>query len=343
MLEQKNKQPFFSVLIPVFNGDVFVAECINSILTQSFVDFELLICDDASTDKTLEILEQFAKQDSRIRILKHVTNKRALIARNNLVRSAKGKYCIFADADDELLPDFLETAKKILDKKHYDIIQFSFFTRGSNPNFIKRMGYFSNKDLTGEKILDQYLFGFPNIFAPFAKVYDRELLLKSLPEDRILPFIDDIPLTIQAAHFAKSYLSLKKKKYIFHHGSGGFSKKQWSDGNIKDFCISASDILREFENFSQKNYLEKKYYYELETKMTDNLFTQINNLDPLKKANALRIYLQYFDGSDILKDFILINKQTPLSVFIKGLFRFVCIFVKRIYLRLIGKKNWIEP
>ncbi len=339
-MTERARQPFFSILIPVYNGELFIVRCLNSILAQSSGDFELLICDDASTDRTPVLLNEFSAKDPRIKIITHSKNQRALIARNDLIRKAQGKYCIFSDADDELFPDFLETAKKILDKKHYDIIQFSFVTEGSDSGHIKKMGFFPNKELSGEKILDQYLFSFPNIFAPFAKVYARNLLLKALPEDRVLPFIDDIPLTIQAAHFAKSYLSLKKKKYIFHYGTGGFSKKQWTNENIKNFCISASDILNEFKTFSDKNNLDKKYYNALEAKITANLFTQINNLEPLKKADSLRIYLQYFDGKNILKDFILLNEYTPLKKFLISVFRFSVIFIKRTYLRLCGKRRF---
>ena len=118
------KHPFFSILIPVFNGEQLIAQCIESALSQTFSNFELLICNDASTDNTLEILEQYAEKDKRIRILRHETNQRALIARNDLIRAAKGKYCIFADADDILSTDFLEYAEKILKRKHYDIIRF---------------------------------------------------------------------------------------------------------------------------------------------------------------------------------------------------------------------------
>ena len=339
----QEKQPFFSVLIPVFNGEKFISDCIEAILTQNFEDFELIICDDASTDKTMEILKEYEAKDPRIRIITHDVNKRALIARNDLIRAAKGKYCIFADADDELTTDFLKSAKLILDKKHYDIIQFSFYTTGSKASHIRKMGYFSNKELSGGEIFNQFLFGFPNIFAPFAKVYDRELLLKALPEDKILPFIDDVPLTTRAAYFANSYLSLKEKKYFFHYGSGGFSKHVWSDKNIEDFCISAVEILKEFANFSETYKIDHKYYLELESKLMVNLFSQIDCLDPMKKANALRIYLNYFDGNMFIKDVFFINKYTPLSLFTEKVKYFSRLFIKRMFLRLIGKKKWWEP
>jgi len=118
--------PFFSVLIPVYNDGKTVERCINSVLKQSFSNIELIICDDASTDNTPGILKSYIQKDPRIKIITHEKNMRALIARNDLIRSARAKYCIFVDADDEILPGFLARAYQILMKKHYDIVQFSY-------------------------------------------------------------------------------------------------------------------------------------------------------------------------------------------------------------------------
>lgn len=343
MLEQKNKQPFFSVLVPVYNGALFVSKCIDSILSQTFKDFELIVCDDASTDKTPEILKEYQAKDSRVQILSHDNNKRALITRNDLIRAAAGKYCILADADDELLPDYLERANQILIKKHYDIIQFSYLTAGTNSTAIKNLGNYSDEEYFHDEILKRYLFGFPSFMVPFAKVFDREMLLKSLPEDRVLPFIDDIPLTIRAAFYAKSFLSLKEKKYIFHYGSGRFSKQKWDLQNIQDFCKSSADISKEFLHFSEKNRISIEYSRKLEEMFADNLFIHVENLDPSDKADALRSYLQYFDGRRYLKDFVIVNKNLPLSAFIKYFRTFSFMFLKRTFLRIIGKKKWGEP
>ena len=105
--------PQVSVCIPTFNRAYFLAYAVNSVLAQSYTDFELIICDDGSTDNTPELVHQW--QDSRIRYIQHQTN----IGRSQNMRSgfnaASGNYFIKFDDDDALVPDFLEKTVAILE------------------------------------------------------------------------------------------------------------------------------------------------------------------------------------------------------------------------------------
>lgn len=92
--------PILSVLMPVFNSEQFVAEAIESILNQTFKDFEFLILDDASTDKSLEIIKDFEKRDSRIKIYQNDKNLGVVASRNKLINLSKGKYIAWLDSDD---------------------------------------------------------------------------------------------------------------------------------------------------------------------------------------------------------------------------------------------------
>lgn len=337
MLEQKNKQPFFSVLIPVFNGEAFVAECINSILTQSFVDFELLICDDASTDKTLEILEVFAKKDSRIRILKHETNQRALITRNDLIRAAKGKYCIFADADDKVLPSFFETAAETLKQKHYDIIQYSFQVNQDCSSNDKKMGLFKTGELYGEEILKSYLTREPLIFAPYAKTYERKLLLKAMPEDQNLFMADDIPLTIRAVFFADSYRSERKIVYHYNYGAGNCGTKNWSLEKIEKYIQSLSSVLSDTERFFEQNKCPEIYKKRVR-EIIQGLYTNLlfsGEISAESRPEAMIMILRTFGKEE--QDVFLLNNQLPLSCMLKICLRFSAYFLKRNLHRLFGK------
>ena len=86
--------PIFSVIVPCYNVENYIEECLLSILNQTFEKFELLIVDDCCTDNTMKIAEKFAKKDTRIKILKHDKNKGLGAARNTALKSAKGKYIV---------------------------------------------------------------------------------------------------------------------------------------------------------------------------------------------------------------------------------------------------------
>lgn len=103
------ENPEISILMSVYNGDVFVTEAVESILGQTFTDFEYIIIDDASTDKTSEILAQYAAQDPRIRIFKNEKNMGLTASLNLGLVHAKGKYIARMDSDDLSLRERLMT------------------------------------------------------------------------------------------------------------------------------------------------------------------------------------------------------------------------------------------
>jgi glycosyltransferase involved in cell wall biosynthesis len=105
--------PFISIIIPVFNRQDLVEECIRSILAQTENDWEAIIVDDGSTDQTWQVLEKFYKQDKRIRIYtREGEPKGANRCRNQGIAASKGKYLFFLDSDDLLGPDFVFNRKK---------------------------------------------------------------------------------------------------------------------------------------------------------------------------------------------------------------------------------------
>ncbi|MEO7766395.1 MAG: glycosyltransferase family A protein, partial [Ferruginibacter sp.] len=96
-----------SVILPVYNQEKYLQETIESILNQSFQDFELIILDDGSTDNSPQIIRQFAAKDNRIQAY-FETNSGKSLATNYLVNKAKGEWCAFLDADDVMLKQRLE-------------------------------------------------------------------------------------------------------------------------------------------------------------------------------------------------------------------------------------------
>lgn len=103
MVETK---PTVSVIIPTYNREKLVCKAIDSVLQQTFLDFELIIVDDASIDRTQTIVNQF--EDIRIRYLRHEKNAGECASRNTGLAVAQGRYIAFLDSDDEWLPDKLE-------------------------------------------------------------------------------------------------------------------------------------------------------------------------------------------------------------------------------------------
>lgn len=110
---------FFSIIVPVYDVEKYLRECVDSILKQNFCDFELILVNDGSKDGSPQICDEYAKNDTRVTVL-HQNNLGQSAARNNGVKISKGKYIIFLDSDDfiekdNFLQDIYDKAKMGVD------------------------------------------------------------------------------------------------------------------------------------------------------------------------------------------------------------------------------------
>lgn len=108
-----------SIIVPVYNSGRTIRRCVDSILAQSFTDFEILLIDDGSTDESGMICDEYAAKDNRIKVI-HKNNGGVSSARNAGLKMAAGDYIMFADSDDEVLPDWIASlieSAKLNDKE----------------------------------------------------------------------------------------------------------------------------------------------------------------------------------------------------------------------------------
>jgi len=110
-------KPGVSIGIPVFNGELYIAETLDSLLAQTYTDFEIIISDNASTDRTEEICRQYAAKDRRIRYYRNEKNLGAARNYNRVFELSNGKYFKWAAHDDICAPEYLERCVEVLDRK----------------------------------------------------------------------------------------------------------------------------------------------------------------------------------------------------------------------------------
>lgn len=131
-------EPFFSIIIPSYNRGAIIGKTINSVLSQDFSSFEMIIVDDGSTDDTEKIVNQF--RSDKIRYLKIVNSERAA-ARNHGVRSAAGRYLNFLDSDDLLYPHHLSTAYSLIEKSNApEVMHIRYDIKDEKGKLLKRAG-----------------------------------------------------------------------------------------------------------------------------------------------------------------------------------------------------------
>ncbi|MEI7595849.1 MAG: glycosyltransferase [Bacteroidota bacterium] len=133
--------PYISILVPVYNAGRYLRPAIENVLTQTFIDFELLICDDASTDDSLKNILQFASKDSRIKIIENEQNLGYLKTCNKLFKEAQGKYITFQDADDISMPNRLERIVEYIKRENVEILTSDYHFIDSGGHISKRNEY----------------------------------------------------------------------------------------------------------------------------------------------------------------------------------------------------------
>ena len=101
------KKPLVSVITPAYNAEAFIAETIESVMNQTYANWEMIIVDDRSSDKTMDIIHEYAAQDDRIKVHQLVENSGSAVARNTAMDLAQGKFFAFLDSDDQWLPEKL--------------------------------------------------------------------------------------------------------------------------------------------------------------------------------------------------------------------------------------------
>lgn len=119
-----NHRPEVSVVVPVYNVEQYLAQCLDSVLEQSGVDLEVVCVDDCGTDHSREILEEYQARDPRIRVVSHSENRGLSAARNTGIENARGDFVVFLDSDDLLNPDKLALQVAAIRRDQADMVYF---------------------------------------------------------------------------------------------------------------------------------------------------------------------------------------------------------------------------
>ena len=198
--------PYFSIIIPTYNRAIFISKAIESVLNQSFKDFELIIIDDASTDDTEITIKQF--KDSRIIYSRNNINKERCISRNNGIKLSKGKYLCFLDSDDWYKENHLLNFYREIEKRLEPIAIF----------FSGALNYSSKKISERPQAIynDQTKYGYIliNTFGlPFSCVHSE--VFKDFQLDPEIMVCEDLDFFLRACTKYK-IIQIKSQEYVYN-------------------------------------------------------------------------------------------------------------------------------
>ncbi len=121
------RQPLVSVVIPAYNRSNTIVSCLRSVQEQTYKNWEAIVVDDGSVDTTCEEVERLAREDNRIRMIRHESNKGAQAARNSGIYAARGEWIAFLDSDDQFLPNSIESRLHVAMEQKVAVVHSSAF------------------------------------------------------------------------------------------------------------------------------------------------------------------------------------------------------------------------
>ncbi len=227
-----------SLIIPIYNVERELARCLDSILAQSYSQWEAILVDDGSSDSSSDICSRFCAQSPRFKYIKQ-ENQGVAIARRVGVESATGEYIIFIDSDDSIPQRAVETLLEHIDKS-VDIVASSYNTHKSNRKVYKRL---QPKELSGEEWIKELLLDIAP-HEPWAKIYRRSLFTsKSFPQIRCG---EDWLLNIEVASRCRAVKYIDQPCYnYFHREESVMRSYRYSVRRSEEFCHAALTIMQE--------------------------------------------------------------------------------------------------
>lgn len=211
----ETRDDLITVVIPVYNLEQYVKPCIESVLMQTYQNIEILLFDDGSTDTSPEICDEYAKKDTRVRVI-HKKNEGVSVIRNIGAKEAKGAYIAHIDGDDILTPAYIEYLYKLVVEYDADISICNFISFMDGTEIPKEKAENGKEDIevmTKKQALEALLYQKYFTTATWAKLYKRELLLKvEFPYGRLA---QDMDSTYKLFHYSNKVVYSSKIQYYY--------------------------------------------------------------------------------------------------------------------------------
>ena len=249
--------PEVSIIVPIYNAEKSVARCIDSILSQEYTDFELILCDDGSTDKSGQIIDEYREKDERIRVL-HKENTGVSDTRNQGIAVAKGKYIQFLDADDWITVDATKLLVRTMKEGGCDLVISDFYRvigeRISHKGDIDADGILTQEEFAEYMMVNPADFYYGVLWN---KLYKREIIEKyHLKMDESVSWCEDFLFNLEYLLHTKRIAALQVPIYYYMKTEGSLATQGINLSKTIKMKIS---VFEYYNDFYKHVYEEEDY------------------------------------------------------------------------------------
>ena len=292
-----------SVIIPVYNVENYLEECLNSVQTQTYTNIEVILVNDGSTDKSKLICERYCKEDSRFHLLNQ-ENQGLSAARNNGVAASTGEFIAFVDSDDIILPNYLETLLYYM-REDVDIVESQFTVSKEEflaEGFKELTILFEGNSEEAVKIFPKHVL---NVNA-VTKLYRRSIV-------ETIPYIDgvifeDVYCGIGMLKYIRKIIKIDYKGYYYRQHQASIMHRTFTPKNLDIFTVSdqlidlysdreellpyIGSFLVHLATMHYQEYIRKgnPYAKVYNQKLAEYVILTKKNPDLAKKTRMIRLY-----------------------------------------------------
>lgn len=251
-----SKDKLISVIVPIYNIELYLKQCLESLINQIYQNIEIILVDDGSTDQSGVICEEYAEIDKRIIVI-HQKNQGLSGARNTGLRKASGDYIAFVDADDVVSIHYLSTLYWHLIRNNADISCCQYYSQKRNVVFSKNEPKLKGTILSSKRMLEDWhgtnkyieTVVWNKLYKRDVFIHDGEMILFAVGRNH-----EDILISHQLVANSKKIVLLDNKLYYYRKRKGSIVNGKLSAKEIRDLMSTIIERLNFFESVSTDAY-----------------------------------------------------------------------------------------
>lgn len=291
--------PKITIVIPIYNGTKYIKRCLESVLQQSFIQFEVLCIDDGSTDFSYKIVNSFIKDDKRVRLIRNKANMGLSYTKNLGISKAHGEYIGFVDCDDTIQPDMFEKLYDTIVNSNTDISLCNF-------NYLDQSGLITHQNLRLKADYnkeDIFRLNLENYISSSSCIMlvKRSLFIKNKITFPVNRFYEDSATSYKIFYFAKSISINQEPLYNYFNNQGSITNNIKAKNN-QDILLN----IEEFKEFLIKEGILDKYKQSFYIRVQSFINYQLKkiqkaHLKPNYKLNLLADLFNKISNSHTLE------------------------------------------
>lgn len=229
------KAGLVSIIVPIYNIEKYLTQCIDSILSQTFTNFELILVDDGSTDLSGQICDNYSGSDSRVRVV-HQENSGASGARNKGMSIALGEFIMFVDGDDVVHDRMVDT---LFDLAAEDVDVVSCGITDKQESIDAAIIASNSLIMSGEEAIQDLLYGKSVVSGPVCKLINRRVL-SDISFDESVKIAEDILFNVSYLLNVRKIIHVNSKLYFYRKSETGVMREVFSKKRMDGLCALES-------------------------------------------------------------------------------------------------------